>query len=278
MFGPLFDVDPFHHVPIPPAFLHANCIVPTPSGIPLPTHVPRSQRHTLHVPPHHHHHQRQHRLPHRNSFYLDPSPTSSDHDLTDDMYHQSESESSLGHAPTKYMHVRHKEGNNTTDSNSNSHNNNNLISPFHRTTFKLPHQTFANLPATHTSSSVFILPSTLTPLHVRISTPSSTHTLRATVAGDMRFRDVVKQLVQPGQYAEVRACVRLHGEWMEPGSGYRINELMEQGGRHAMNERGEIELKIEVGGRGGGRSGYVGGTRGFRAWERETGRAWEIRE
>lgn len=99
----------------------------------------------------------------------------------------------------------------------------------------------------------------------------------------MRFRDVVSQLVQQGQYADVRASVRLRGEWQEPGSNVRISEVVRQ---YATNERGEVEVRIEVGrgGEGGGGregrrgGGYVGGTRGFRAWERETGQAWEIRD
>lgn len=120
----------------------------------------------------------------------------------------------------------------------------------------------------------------MTPLHVRISTPSATHTLHATVAGDMRFHDVVRQLVPPVHFPHVRACVRLRGEWQEPGSSWRMTKVVEQGGRYVVNERGEVEVRIEVvgGGEGAMGGGHAGVRRGFRAWGRETGRAWEIRQ
>ncbi|EUC38097.1 hypothetical protein COCCADRAFT_22444 [Bipolaris zeicola 26-R-13] len=279
MFDHLFDPDAFHRHPIPPAFSRTNYIVSGASRVQLPSFIPRDHRHAHPMTPHQHQHHHHPRPARRYSVYADPSPTSSDFDQTEDTYLQSESDSSLTHV--KHSPPRNANANNNANNSSSSSN---VLSPLHRTSFKLPHTTFANLPSTHTSSSILILPPTLTPLHIRIDTPSSTHQLRATVAGDMRFRDVVSQLVQQGQYADVRASVRLRGEWQEPGSSVRISEVVRQ---YAVNERGEVEVRIEVGRGGGGEGGregrrggggYVGGIRGFRAWERETGRAWEIRD
>lgn len=97
----------------------------------------------------------------------------------------------------------------------------------------------------------------------------------------MRFRDVVKQLVPGVPAAEVKACVRLRGEWQEPRASWRMSEVVEQGGRYVVNESGEVEVRIEVRGGRRGRGGErVVSRGGFRTWERERemGRAWEIRE
>ena len=86
----------------------------------------------------------------------------------------------------------------------------------------------------------------------------------------MLFRDAVKQLVPERYHGEVRAYVKMRGEWQEPGR-FLVSKIMEQG-RFVSNERGELEVKIEIGGRGGGR--------GAKVWEkeRERGRTWEIRD
>jgi len=97
------------------------------------------------------------------------------------------------------------------------------------------------------------------------------------VAGNIRFHDVVSQLVGPTMQrrGEVRAFVRMRGDWVEPRAA-RVSEVVEQG-RWGVDERGEVEVKIEIG--GGGGSVDKGGRerKGVKAWEREMGRAWEIR-
>jgi hypothetical protein len=105
----------------------------------------------------------------------------------------------------------------------------------------------------------------------------ASETLHATVAGDMLFRDAVKQLVPERYHGEVRAYVKMRGEWLEPGR-FLVSQIMEQG-RFVLNERGELEVKIEIGGRGGGGK-MRGGGRGAKVWEkeRESGRTWEIRD
>jgi hypothetical protein len=89
----------------------------------------------------------------------------------------------------------------------------------------------------------------------------------------MQFRDVVKQLVPEMHHGEVRAYVKMRGAWQEPGL-FRLSQIMEQG-RFVLNEREELNVKIEIGWRGGG-GGEEGGMRGVKAWERER-RTWEIR-
>lgn len=75
----------------------------------------------------------------------------------------------------------------------------------------------------------------------------------------MRFRDVVKQIVpESGWSGGVRAYVKMRGAWQEPGC-VLVSQIVELG-RFVLNERGEVEVKIEIGGggrRSGGREGVV---------------------
>ena len=78
------------------------------------------------------------------------------------------------------------------------------------------------------------------------------------VVGDMRFRDVVKQLVPEEGWnvsGGVKAYVKMRGAWQEPGC-VLVSQIVELG-RFVLNERGEVEVKIDIGGggRGGGRQG-----------------------
>jgi len=119
--------------------------------------------------------------------------------------------------------------------------------------------------------AVLILPPTLTRLRVHIRSAYAGGTadaLHVAVAGNVRFNDVVSQLVAPRMQrrGEVRVFVRMRGVWVEPGAA-RISEVMEQG-RWA-------EVKIEIGSSGGVEK--EGLERGVKAWEREIDRAWEIR-
>ena len=61
----------------------------------------------------------------------------------------------------------------------------------------------------------------------------------------MLFRDAVEQLVPERYHGEVRAYVKMRGEWQEPGR-FLVSQIMEQG-RFVSNERGELEVKIEIG-------------------------------
>jgi hypothetical protein len=121
---------------------------------------------------------------------------------------------------------------------------------------------------------LLILPPTLAKLKIQVRTPTSSSTIHAAVAGDMLFRDVIKHLLPSGHSGGVRVFVKLRDTWQEPGL-VRLSELAEQG-RFLLNERREMDVKLEIGGRGIG-AGRTMERRGMKAWERETGRGWEIR-
>lgn len=150
---------------------------------------------------------------------------------------------------------------------------------FKKVAFKMPLQTAekAGLEGDH----VLILPQAPTRLRVQMQTQRGGGRVKVAVAGDMRFRDVVKQLLPAHYSGEVRACVKLRGEWQEPGPSMKVSDLVEQR-RFGLDEAGEIEVKIDL--RGGRRKGMgvgmgmdmdvgmVGGERReMRGWERAMG-------
>ncbi|KAF1850957.1 uncharacterized protein K460DRAFT_24789 [Cucurbitaria berberidis CBS 394.84] len=120
---------------------------------------------------------------------------------------------------------------------------------------------------------VLILAPTLTRLKVQIRSHRATETLRVAVAKDMRFRDVVKQLLPAAHSGEVHVHVKLRGEWKELDPSAKIGEVSEMG-RFAMNERKEVEVKMVVGGGRGAKRDDMGfgvTLRGAKGWEREIG-------
>ncbi|KAF2823755.1 hypothetical protein CC86DRAFT_468778 [Ophiobolus disseminans] len=127
---------------------------------------------------------------------------------------------------------------------------------------------------------ILILPPNLTHLKISIHAQHARQIVRAAVVGEMRLRDVVKQVL-PGEYLQdARAYVRLRGEWIEPGAGTKISDVVELG-RAAMNERGEVEIKVMIGGGGRERERESGNGRGLgrhvHGWERERGEVERMR-
>ncbi|EOA89361.1 uncharacterized protein SETTUDRAFT_37875 [Exserohilum turcica Et28A] len=316
MFSAFFDHDPFHHMAaMPPALPYEKYFSPPP---------PRRQRQHGHHHNHNHNHHRHAFHPDASPpsyFSSSPSPSpDQDQDHDHDPYFHSDSDTSLRipAAPLPHRYTSSSSNNNNNNNNNNSKKKNGpshsngtsgtgsmtmlgATPGFRRTTLKLARRTFEKINAMHPSSfssssssssaAVLILPDLLTPLLVTVWNPTSTtaagaaYTLRATVAGDMRFCDVVRQIVGDEQQQQqggevVRAYVKVRGEWQEPEACCRVSEFVEQVG--SSRYVGEVQVKIEVG--GGSRVGGIGdgavsgGRRGFAAWERETGRAWEIRE
>ncbi|EDU40451.1 hypothetical protein TUN199_10514 [Pyrenophora tritici-repentis] len=258
MFNTPFPHDPFRRLPISTPFSYANYFMPQP-------HLPSP-------PPH----RRSHRYrPHRPSFYTDADSHPSDQDDTQEgpyyMDHTMPSDSPFPDRPT---HRRRRQWTPDTTATPTPPDLD-MDSEFRRTSIRLPRKAAEKLER----DTILILPSTLTRLRVYIRSPYSgggsgtTDALHVVVAGDMRFRDVLRQLIGTrarGQ-AETRAFVRIKGAWVEPGVA-RVSEVVEQG-RWVVDERGEVEVKIEVG--GVEKEGRESGKRGIKAWERETGRAWE---
>ena len=96
---------------------------------------------------------------------------------------------------------------------------------------------------------ILIFSPLLTRLRVQMRSRDGTETLRVNVAGDMPFRDVVKQLLPESNWNDgTMVYVKMRGAWLEPGCA-RVSQIMEQG-RFVLNERGEVEVKIEIGGGG----------------------------
>jgi hypothetical protein len=138
---------------------------------------------------------------------------------------------------------------------------------FPRTQLRLPRHTSNIL----RSDTILILPPTLTNLKITLHTHTlqRNNTIRAAVAGDMRLRDVVKQILPHNYLCDVRVYVRSRGEWVEPGSPVKVSDIVELG-RVTRNERGEVEIKIVAGERErDDRRGH--------GWEREVGRVDRMR-
>ena len=147
-----------------------------------------------------------------------------------------------------------------------------LASHFKRVQVRMPKKTAHDLRG---ADEILILPSSLTHLKISLHAHYDKRTIRAAVAGDMRLRDVIKQLLPQEYLSDARAYVRSRGEWIEPGAPTKVSDVADLG-RFAVNERREVEVKIVVGREremGHARSGGVG----RHGWERERGRVDRMR-
>ncbi|KAF2854392.1 hypothetical protein T440DRAFT_515102 [Plenodomus tracheiphilus IPT5] len=151
---------------------------------------------------------------------------------------------------------------------------------FTKTTLKLPQSTASQIHSTLSPSDILILPPTLTRLKVSIrsssrssSYTSTNETLRVVVAGNLRVRDVARQVCSKGG-EEMQVWVRRRGEWQEVGGTVRVGDVSERG------EGRDVEVRIVIGGFEGGRRRRRSAEceRGVvaKGWE-ESGRGWEWR-
>lgn len=260
-----FPHNPFRHLPLPTPFSYTNYLV---SQSRLSSPPSSSHRRTYH----------RHRTYRPSSLFADADMHASDQDdpLDDPYYMDTHSDSAF---PAERPVHRHRRPQWLRNDTSTTNSLDDITSEFRPVPVRLARETAEKLDR----DTVLILPPMLTRLrvHIRYSYGGgggATDPLHVAVAGDMRFRDVIRQLVggrMQGQ-GEVRVFVRMRGTWVEPGA-VRVSEVVEQG-RWVVDERGEVEVKIEVGGGGGGGVEKEGrGKRGVKAWEREMGRAWEVR-
>ena len=266
-----FNHNPFRRLPVASAFSYSDYIVPGTmphlytqrAREPIHQHRHRPIHHLSSSPPPHQSRRRpQHK---RYSHYSDMESSFSDPDTPDEAYHRHMSPPSPSPFNARPQGRRSwKHDDNTLD----------IASSFRPLYANVSRQVSENI----SRDDILILPPSLTRLRVQMKSPAcASEILHATVAGDMLFRDAVKQLVPERYHGEVRAYVKMRGEWQEPGR-FLVSQIMEQG-RFVSNERGELEVKIEIGGRGGGGK-MRGGGRGAKVWEkeRERGRTWEIRD
>jgi hypothetical protein len=93
--------------------------------------------------------------------------------------------------------------------------------------------------------------------------------MRVAVAGDMRVRDVVKQVLPKEYLGDVTSFVKTRGEWVECGAPIKVGDVVDLG-RFVVDGRGEVEVRIVVGRSDGGVVGRErgGGERGY-GYERE---------
>lgn len=134
---------------------------------------------------------------------------------------------------------------------------------FPRTSVRMPKHTAHSLRA----EQILILPPTLTALKISLHSHGPKRTIRAAVAGDMRLRDVVEQVLAQEYLCDARVHVKSRGEWVETGSPMKVSDIAEMG-RFARNERGEVEVKIVIAIARRERREYM--------WERrEEGHGWE---
>jgi hypothetical protein len=134
---------------------------------------------------------------------------------------------------------------------------------FPRTSLRLPKHTSNSL----RPDQILILPSTLTSLKISLHTHTPQRTIRAAVAGDMRLRDVIKQILPQEYLHDTRVYVKSRGEWVEPENPTKVSDIVDMG-RFARNDKGEVEIRIVIG--GGGRE-----KREYRWERREEGHGWE---
>lgn len=149
-----------------------------------------------------------------------------------------------------------------------------VASHFTRTQVRLPRKTAHEL---RSSDEILILPPCLTHLKVSLFAQHSSRKMRVAVAGDMRLRDVIKQLLPQEYLRDTRVYVKARDEWVEPGAQTKVGDVRDLG-QFVMNERNEIEVRVIVGNNDAGRErGRVGENvhmrvsegLGKHGWERE---------
>ncbi|KAH7074692.1 hypothetical protein BKA63DRAFT_319519 [Paraphoma chrysanthemicola] len=118
---------------------------------------------------------------------------------------------------------------------------------------------------------VLILSPDLTRLRIQVRSAHSSESMRAAVAGDMRLRDVVKQVLSNAHGGEVLVQVKVRGEWVDISGSHMISEIVEHG-RGVLNSRQEVEVRVSVG------TGREKKPRtDVRGWEHEIGRMERMR-
>jgi hypothetical protein len=252
MFSPnIWSHDPYRQYPKPSFFsLHSYTAPPIPPYTDPYAYQPHKdpQRHAAkHAP--------EHRRRRPSAFAISASDLSAPSDFDHD------TDSTTSHR----LHTSHRHPPPDLD-----------IAPhFKRAQVRLPRKTAQDLRGT---DEILILPSSLTHLKVSLFVHQSSRKMRVAVAGDMRLRDVVKQLLPQEYLRDARAYVKARGEWVEPGPQTKIGDVKDLG-QFVMDDRSEIEVRVIVGGTNGGRE-RVGrdahvrageNMRGRHGWERESG-------
>jgi hypothetical protein len=86
---------------------------------------------------------------------------------------------------------------------------------------------------------------------------------------------VIRQVLPQELLGDVKSYVKTRGEWVEAGSPMKVSDVAVLG-RFVMNERGEVEVRIDIGGSSGREKRSVGEAGGY-GWEREMGRVERMR-
>jgi hypothetical protein len=190
-----------------------------------------------HVNPYTTHHHRRPNKHHRPAFGLDDSGFAEpDYDLdTDSTF-------------TPHLHDAHPD-----------------FEPFKRLSLRVSPRAFHAL----RPNELLIVSPVLT--HLKISLHGHHHTICVAVAGDMRLRDVVKQVLPHEHLYDARVYVKSRSEWIEPETPMKVRDVAELG-EFVTNEKEEIEVRIVLGRAGMEKRGSAG-----HGWEREIGRMERMR-
>jgi hypothetical protein len=150
--------------------------------------------------------------------------------------------------------------------------NDRLDSPHHDPNFEQFHSMHLRVPkrTAHDlrNDEILLLPPSLT--HLKISLHAHPRTIRVAIAGDMRLRDVIKQILPQEYLHDARVYVKRRDEWIEAGSPTKVSDIA-QSGQSVLNERSEVEVRLVVGGREKGEG------MGRHGWGREMGRIERMR-
>ncbi|OAL02482.1 hypothetical protein IQ06DRAFT_117057 [Phaeosphaeriaceae sp. SRC1lsM3a] len=98
------------------------------------------------------------------------------------------------------------------------------------------------------ADDILILPPALTRIKISLLEGHQlVRNIRVAVAGDMRLRDVIKQVLAQESLSDARTYVKSRGEWTEAASPVKVSGIVDLG-RFAVNEKGEVEVRIVIGG------------------------------
>ncbi|KAH7087616.1 hypothetical protein FB567DRAFT_443052 [Paraphoma chrysanthemicola] len=117
-----------------------------------------------------------------------------------------------------------------------------IAKSFKRVQIRMPRRAAEQL----REDDVLIVSPDLTRLRIQVRTAHSNEAMRVAVAGDMRLRDVVKQVLPTAHGEEVHVQVKVREEWIAVSGSHMMSEIVEHG-RGVLNSRQDVEVRISIG-------------------------------
>lgn len=145
-----------------------------------------------------------------------------------------------------------------------------LSAPFRKMTVKMNADTIDRYDLRW--NEMLILPPSITRMciEIRCRHTQSSQTLRVAVPGDMRLREVLKQVLPKEYVRGAEALGKSRGVWQEMGSLMKVSDIVKESGRNLVDE---TEMRVIIGNDGMER----GRLRGMQGWEREMGMVERMR-